>query len=488
MFQDIMNNPILRTDSYKFSHWKMYPAGMDGMHAYLESRGSDLPFFKNRVVVFGIRHTIKKYFSDVRITAAHVEQAKEFVDAHIGPGVFNYDGWMYIVNVHKGILPLEIRGLPEGTIAPCFTAILTVRETDPNCAWLVSYYEPILLHLWYSMTVCTLSFEIKQIIQAAYDKTSDVDCNLALHDFGYRGVSSHETAEIGGLAHIVNFLGSDTVAGIGAAYTYYNTQFMPAYSVMASEHTVMCALSDCDERDDYAAAERMIQLLEDPEADDGRILSVVSDTFDVYRFTKEFICTRLANRIKAACEKSGSCLVIRPDSGDPCEVPIEIIETLMETFGYTMNSKGYKVLPDFIRVIQGDGINIESIDEILDIMEQHWLAADNIVFGSGGALLQHCDRDWLKFAMKASAVRINSVWKDVYKDPITDRRKASKRGRLTTYRDQEGKLLTDRVELAEVNHNLTDAMMTYYNNGMLSGHSLEQIRKRLVEETKKLAA
>lgn len=471
-------NPILRTDSYKFSHWKMYPNAMTGMHAYLESRGSDLPFFNNRLVVFGIQMLIKKYFADVRITKSDVEEAKAFVDVHIAEGVFNYGGWMYIVEKHDGVLPVEIRGLPEGTIAPCSTALVTIRETDPKCAWLVSYYEPILLHLWYSMTVCTLSFEIKQIIQSAFNRTSDATATFSLHDFGYRGVSSHESAEAGGLAHIVNFSGSDTVAGILAAMRYYNTTSVPAHSVMASEHTVMCSLSDCDDRDDYSAAERIVQVLEES---NGGIVSVVADTFDVFRFTREFIGTRLKTRV----QNSGGRLVIRPDSGDPRVIPIQIIKMLMDAFGYTINSKGYKVLPDYIRVIQGDGVNIGSIRDILYSMEKSDLAADNIVFGSGGALLQHCDRDWLKFAIKASAIRIGREWTDVFKDPITDGRKVSKRGRMTTFRDSEGKLLTDRVELAAVNHNLTDAMVVYYRNGRcLVNESLADIRYRLDQQSK----
>lgn len=206
---------------------------------------------------------------------------------------------------------------------------------------------------------------------------------------------------------------------------------------------------------------------------------MVADTFDVFRFTREFIGTRLKTRV----QNSGGRLVIRPDSGDPRVIPIQIIKMLMDAFGYTINSKGYKVLPDYIRVIQGDGVNIGSIRDILDSMEKSDLAADNIVFGSGGALLQHCDRDWLKFAIKASAIRIGREWTDVFKDPITDGRKVSKRGRMTTFRDSEGKLLTDRVELATVNHNLRDAMVVYYRNGeCLVNESLADIRNRLNQE------
>ena len=38
-----------------------------------------------------------------------------------------------------------------------------------------------------------------------------------LHDFGARGVSSLESAMLGGMAHLVNFRGTDTLTGPGPA-------------------------------------------------------------------------------------------------------------------------------------------------------------------------------------------------------------------------------------------------------------------------------
>ena len=45
-------------------------------------------------------------------------------------------------------------------------------------------------------------------------------------------------------------------------------------------------------------------------------------------------------------------LVIRPDSGDPPTVVVKVLEILGSKFGTTINSKGYKILPDYLRVIQ----------------------------------------------------------------------------------------------------------------------------------------
>jgi nicotinamide phosphoribosyltransferase len=42
--------------------------------------------------------------------------AKKIIDSHIGPGIFNYEGWMIIVNEYNGKLPIKIKAVPEGTV------------------------------------------------------------------------------------------------------------------------------------------------------------------------------------------------------------------------------------------------------------------------------------------------------------------------------------------------------------------------------------
>ena len=131
--------------------------------------------------------------------------------------------------------------------------------------------------------------------------------------------------------------------------------------------------------------------------------------------------------IKSRIINSGGTLVVRPDSGDPVKTPVEVLKILMDGFGYTTNNLGYKVLPACIRVIQGDGINENTIREIYDLMFSLNRSAENIGFGMGGALLQHCDRDWLKFAMKTSTIFVDGQWVDLFKDPETDSTKQSKK-------------------------------------------------------------
>lgn len=487
MKRKLSDNLILRTDSYKNSHWKLYPNGIINLYSYIESRGSDLPFMKGRTVMFGLQAILKKYFVGKVITMEQVEQAKRFVDRHIGPGVFHYEGWEYIVKQHDGKLPLRICGIKEGTVLPMSNALVTVEATDPNCAWLVSYFEPLLLQIWYPITVATLAFEIKQVVKASWERTVDVErlggMEFMLHDFGFRGAAVPEAAGIGGMGQMLSFSGTDTQAAIACAYDLYgldeeDDQSMPSFSVIASEHTVMCTNSDTDNRDDRAAIEKMVTILE--QQGPGSIVSAVIDTFDVFRCAEEYIGGEFKDRIVA----SGGRFVARPDSGDVLEVPVRIIEILMDKFGYTVNSKGFKVLPDCIRVLQGDGINATSIEALLNVLESRGISAENLVLGMGGALLQHCDRDWLKFAMKGSAWQdATGEWHDVFKAPITDSRKVSKKGRLTTYLDHEGRYFTDRLELKDLPGQHDDQLVTYFENGELMHEvTFTEVRSRLAAQ------
>lgn len=490
----LRSNIILNSDSYKTTQWPQYPDGMSNLYTYLEARGSDHGF--NKVVMFGLQAIIKKFMC-AQVTMRDVKRANKFIDRHIGPGIFNRKGWEYIVNVHNGFLPLRVRALPEGTIVPLKSVMATVEATDENCAWLVSLFEDLFLQLWYSCTVATISSDIHDIARAFGERTVDDDridawLNFLLNDFGFRGASTPESAEMGGMAHLLSSIGSDNMRAIAALYDFYNLDedddaSMPAFSVIASEHTVTCSNSDADKKDDLGALEKLVSILEQR----GKlathwsqaIVACVADTYDVYRFVE-----RVGTDFKVRIEESGGRFVVRPDSGLPTEVPIKVLEILLENFGYTVNTKGFKVLPDCIRVLQGDGVDRESIQQILQILEDKGISSENIIFGMGGGLLQHCDRDWLKFAMKGSARKTaTGEWVDVFKDPITDSVKRSKRGRVTTYKDSEGKYFTDRIaeDLIYPNHKAVDQLVLIYENGrLLVDEEFGVIKARLVESKK----
>ena len=159
------------------------------------------------------------------------------------------------------------------------------------------------------------------------------------------------------------------------------------------------------------------------------VVAMVGDSYNIYHFCN--LLGEMKDEIIEKTDNGQKTLVIRPDSGNPETVPVEVIEILAEKFGFTVNSKGYKVLPSYVRVIQGDGINEHSLPKIIENLKKAGFSADNIAFGMGGGLLQAWNRDSLKYAMKASAIRIDEGdWIGFSKDPITDKGKKSKQGRL----------------------------------------------------------
>ncbi|MCX2782364.1 nicotinate phosphoribosyltransferase [Microbulbifer thermotolerans] len=453
-------NPILNVDSYKTSHYLQYPEGTQYVSSYIESRGGQ---FKE-AVFFGLQAFIKQYLSQP-ITRNDIEEAEELCLAHGVP--FNRAGWEYILEAHQGYLPIEIQAVPEGTVVPVQNVLAQVVNTDPKCFWITSYVETALLRaIWYPTTVATQSREAKKIIQRYLEETADTLDGLPfkLHDFGARGASSGETAALGGLAHLVNFQGTDTVAALVAGRRFYNAP-MAGFSIPAAEHSTMTSWGREHETEAYA---NMLTQF----AGDGRVVAVVSDSYNLWNAIDNIWGGELKERV----ENNGGTLVIRPDSGDPVDVVTQTIERLMRIFGARINSKGYRVLPDYIRVIQGDGISLHTIEGILAAMKARKQSADNIAFGMGAELLQKVHRDTMKFAMKASAVRVNGLWRDVFKDPVTDTGKRSKKGRLALIRRGNGELRTIREQDLGNRQNLLQPV--FRNGKLLTEQSLEDIRRR----------
>ena len=407
-------NFILMADSYKYSHHLQTPPGTEFITSYGSARATKDPDFTH-TIPFGIQMAIKKFFL-ARITAEDVEEAKEIIEAHGEP--FNYDGWMRVVNECEGRLPLSIESVPEGLPLAMGNVMFQVTNTLPGFAWLTSFAESLLIRDagWYPTTVSTLSWTIKRLLKGYYDTSGSVQgLDFKLHDFGVRGCEVNEAAEVGGLGTLVHFMGTDNVPALVAGRRYYDIA-MAGFSIIASEHSTITPW--LEENEDKAHA-NMVSLI----LPNGMVASVC-DSFDVYRTARDII----GGKLKQAIIDSGGTFVLRPDSGDPTIVPIEMIEILMEKFGFTTNDKGYRTLPDCIRVIQGDGINKESIKQILKNLDAAKMTLDNMAFGMGGALLQGPNRDTLSFAMKANSITINGVKQDVFKRPIGDAGKASKAG------------------------------------------------------------
>ena len=456
-------NFLLRTDSYKFTHWKQYPPGTTRIYSYLESRGGMFP----ATVFFGLQYYLKAYLQGPRLGASDLDDADQFCRAHFGADLFNRDGWRRLLGKYGGCLPVRIKAVAEGTVVPTHNVLVTIENTDPEFPWLPNYLETLLLKVWYPTTVATLSREIKKIIGGFLERTGDPSLlPFKLHDFGYRGVSSEETAAIGGAAHLVNFQGTDTVAGIILLQDFYHVTGMPAHSIPASEHSTMTAWGKEHEVDAYRN-----MLTSYPTG----LVACVSDSYNIFH-----ACEKIwGELLKPEVIHRQGTLVIRPDSGDPIQVLAKVFDILGEKFGYETNTKGYRVLPPYVRVIQGDGVNMFTIQNMLyQLAKFHGWSADNITFGMGGALLQQLNRDTQKFAFKSSAAEVDGRWRPVFKDPVTDPGKNSKKGRMALVEPKPGDFQT----IEEVNGDAFEAedrLVTVFENGEVKQEwGLDEIRQR----------
>lgn len=448
-------NPILNSDSYKFCQWSHYPPGTEVVYSYIESRGGAW----DHTVFFGLQGFIKDYLLDP-ITQKDINEAEAIIAAHGEP--FNRQGWEYILGEHNGYLPVIIKAVPEGSIVHTKNVLVTIENTDPKCFWLTSFLETALLRaVWYPTSVATNSFISKNIIYHWLKRNGTPnEIDFKLHDFGSRGVSSLESSAIGGAAHLVNFKGTDNVAGILYAKNYYDAG-VAGFSVVATEHSCVTSWGRDNEVDAYR---NMIR------NNPNGIVSIVSDSYNIYE-----ACRTFGTTLKQDIIDNNVQLVVRPDSGKPSEIVTECLKILDEYFGHTVNTKGYKVLNN-VKVLQGDGIKHDSISEILYTADAAGYSADNIAFGQGGQLLQALDRDTQKWAMKCSAIKVSGEWRDVFKDPITDKGKSSKRGRVTLYR--EGKHYRSGVEDWP-----TSVLQTVFENGVAFNQTtFDDIRKRAASD------
>ena len=408
-----IENLILNCDSYKVSHAFQYPPGTEYVSSYIESRGGRW----SRTVFYGLQIFLKKYLSKP-ITKKDIDEAEVFWTAHGEP--FKRELWDYILEKYEGRLPIRIQAAPEGLVIPTGNVLVQIVNTDPQCFWLPGFLETALLRaVWYPTAIATNSYMCKQIIMEFLEKTADdpaAEINFKLHDFGARGVSSFESCGIGSSAHLLNFMGTDSATGALFAMKYYNADGPVGYSIPAAEHSTVTSWGG--EPGEINAFKNMIDKF------GGGLYACVSDSYDIYDAVNKWysLCDEIVSK--------GGTLVVRPDSGNPVAVVSGVIDALMQKFGYTINSKGYKVLPPYLRVIQGDGIEEKSIRDIPQELAFRKISASNSAVGMGGALLQHLDRDTLRFAMKCSAIYVNGEWRDVYKSPITDPEKKSKKGRL----------------------------------------------------------
>ncbi len=461
-------NLLMLTDSYKITHWLQYAPGTEKVYSYFESRGGKF----EKTLFFGLQYYLKKYLEGKVFDVFDIQNMKEFTGKHLGDKqLFNYKGWVSLLKKHKGKLPISIKAVPEGTLVPNHNVLMTIENTDPEFHWLTNYLETMLVQIWYPCTVATQSYYMKQEFLKFLEETGDPSLiDFKLHDFGFRGVSSVETAGIGGAAHLVNFKGTDTIAGINMAKEYYDEP-MAGFSIPASEHATITSWGKDNE---VKAFENMLDQFP------FGLVACVSDSFDIYKACSDLWGDKLKDKVLA---REGT-LIVRPDSGDPVEVVSKVLKILANKFGSTMNKKGYYVLNPKIRVIQGDGIDYEMMKNILSNMRYNHWSADNITFGSGGALLQKLNRDTQNFGFKCSNVTVNGKDRPVFKEPIHSSMKKSKMGRMKLVKyDGKYETIPPNIKLASLSKeediiNKDELVEVFKDGKILKEWKFSEVRER----------
>ncbi|MDO5811121.1 MAG: nicotinate phosphoribosyltransferase [Methanobrevibacter sp.] len=463
----IENNICLLTDSYKVTHHYFYPKGTEKIYSYLESRvGAEF----NKTIFYGLQYILKKYLEGQIVTQEKIDDADNLIANHIGPDIFNRDGWQYILDEHDGHLPIEIKAVAEGTPVDVGNALMTVENTDDKSYWLPNYLEPLLLQVWYPSTVATLSAEVRKLCNFYLEVTGSVKDNLdfMLHDFGYRGATSTESSMLSGSAHLLSFSGTDTIAALTIPENYYNDSNLYGFSVQATEHSVMTSLGPEGE------ISQILNVIDN--AKDG-VLSLVIDSYNYRNFLEESgkSGTELNEAILNFLDGEDNKVVFRPDSGEPVSTTIDCLNLLSEGFGSHLTDKGYKVFDLNIGLLWGDGLNYQKIRDILFAMKSAGWAAQNIIFGMGGGLHTAVNRDTQRNAFKCSAQLRDGVWHDIFKNPL-DSSKKSKTGRFKLIRENNS------FRTVPIDSESEDYLQTVFKDGeLLIDDTFADIKQRALK-------
>lgn len=461
---ELLNQPIMNSDTYKNSHWTFEHPDFTSSYGYIEARkGGEF----EEVMFFGLTYTLRYYMTQ-RVTRAHADHAKKFLPMHGVP--YNEEMWDYIINHCDGKWPVRIKAIPEGMIAPQGCVLVTVESLDDNCPGVAAFIETLLLRgVWLPTTIATRSMRWWRLLNRYLKESGTPElAEFKVVDFSARGTRVSEDAGVSGMAHLVNFQVTDNLMGILFGQNAYTTETMLGYSIPATEHSVTTSWGKDREQAFFEHILEFHGQTINPLG--GRApVSVVIDTYDQDNAVRMWLtpADKGGCGLREKLEASNMQVVLRPDSGDPIINVVHLLDLIGSLVGWTMNDKGFRVLPDFVRIIQGDGINEESLRRILQRTVYYKWSIDNVTFGSGGGLMMHeIERDTHRFAMKTSEVIIGGITSAVQKTVKTDPTKASKAGRFAVvYPKYSGTLQT----IAE--HNLDtgehDYLQTVFEMGEL---------------------
>jgi nicotinamide phosphoribosyltransferase len=469
-------NPIQLTDGYKTGHVFQYPEGTEYVYSNWTPRMSRIDGV-DKVVFFGLQYFMQEYLNNQfdtnffnRSLESVISEYKGRMFGYLGCDLPSYD---HIVALHKlGYLPLRIKALPEGSRVNLRVPCVTIQNTLPEFYWLTNFIESLMSNiLWMPCTSATIANTYRKIFDKYAEETSDSPflVDYQGHDFSFRGMAGVEAACMSGAGHLLSFKGTDTIPAISFLEDYYGA---PKYnmdvgcSVAATEHSVMCAGTPEKELETF---KRLVT-----EVYPSGIVSIVSDQYDLWKVMTDYV-----KELKPYIMARDGKVVFRPDSGDPVRILCGdrldlmyktpeskgVIQLLWETFGGTINSKGYKELDPHVGAIYGDSISIDRAKTICQRLKDKGFASTNVVFGIGSYTYQHNTRDTFGFALKSTYVQINGKGIDIFKDPVTDDGvKKSAVGLVKVVKEEDGFKLIDGVSSEEEE---TGELKTVFLNGVI---------------------
>ncbi len=480
-------NPLLLTDGYKVDHRRQYPPGTSLVYSNWTPRRSRIGGIED-VVFFGLQYFIKKYiledFETYFFKQPKEKVIKEYsrrINYYLGE---NQVGHKHIEDLHDlGYIPMVIKALPEGASVPMRVPMFTIYNTKVEFFWLTNYFETLLSAvIWMPCTSATIAKQYRKVLDTFAAETSSMPefVDWQGHDFSMRGMSGIEAAVCSAAGHLLSFTGTDTIPAIDFLETYYHAnadEELIGGSVAATEHSVMCMGTTKGELETF---KRLVC-----EVYPGGILSIVSDTWDLWKVLTEYL-----PKLKTEIIRRKGKVVIRPDSGDPVNIICGnpdgsteheikgVIELLWDTFGGHVNAKGYKELIPQIGAIYGDSITLDRAVQICERLREKRFASTNVVLGIGSYTYQYNTRDTFGFAMKATYGEVNGEGREIFKDPVTDDgTKKSATGLIRIDKENGAYILTDRVNWKEEKRG---ALIEVFRDGkLLIDQTLREIRERV---------
>lgn len=498
-------NTLYYSDGYKTAHKRMMAPGTDYLYGtFIPRSDKRAPKGINAVVSIGQKLALKWLHDEFKENFFSLSKGEALMFAkdmsmYLG---MDYDG-KHFGELHAvGYLPIRVKSLSEGIETPFGIPHMTFINTKKGFAWLTLYLETIISALyWKVSTAATLSKQYKRNATGWVIKTDPA--NIALvdfmcHDFSSRGLDPYSMIACG-LGHAASFRGSDSLIVIPAARYFYDEPMNEVCinSVNASEHSVSTTKI-------FTVGEKQM-IIDWLEEFPKGILSIVADTFDLWKLLLDYIADP---EVKALIMARDGKLVIRPDSGNPvdiiCGTEFElvydeneaeeyqeellkhqtspegkgVIEILWDIFGGTVNEQGYKCLDSHIGCIYGDAINLERQVNIYSRLASKGFAATNILLGVGSYTYQYVTRDTFGFAVKGAWFSADGIGHDIYKNPITDTgNKKSLKGRCAVF-EEDGTLIVKTECTTE--EEAQGLLQVLYEDGIFHNEpTLAEIRERM---------